>query len=163
MRHVLGAFTSVCVVICLAEAAPDKPAMPPEQTALEFISAMLVERNMDKATRFFDKDAEREDFGKGSAVTVFGKEPLPTADKLTIKEITFFRENELPELRKRFAYLRGPAQFRWERLHRRTEDGLACLLVAGLKTPGGEEEPVLIAFLFKNLGGRYRIVYVEDN
>lgn len=144
--------------VCVAHAQRKTSAPPPEKAALEFVAAMLYDTSPTRALGFFDSGADRKGAGRGSAVADARRE-LPELSKkgFAVSEIVFFRRDDIARLRARFARDNYSA-FNWDRVAARIGGGMGCLLVGE-----GPKEDVLIAFIFKEVGGRQKIVYQEDN
>ena len=153
----------IVAVVCAASvcdaAAQKKPtAPPPEKAALEFVAAMLYDSSPARALGFFDRGAERKGAGRGSAYADARRE-LPELSKkgFAVSEILFFRRDDVAGLRARFAH-ESYSTFNWDRVAAHIEDGTGCLLVGK-----GPKEDVLVAFVFREVTGRQKIVYQEDN
>ncbi|HVG29403.1 MAG TPA: hypothetical protein VM864_06750 [Pyrinomonadaceae bacterium] len=158
MKRLLVVAVVCAASVCHAAAQKKTAATPPEKAALEFVAAMLYDREPARALGFFDRGAERKGAGRGSAVADARRE-LPELSKqgFAVSEIVFFRRGDIDGLRARFAH-ENYSGFNWDRVAARIDDGMGCLLVGK-----GPREDVLIAFVFREVGGRQKIVYQEDN
>ncbi|HEX8161592.1 MAG TPA: hypothetical protein VF538_06945 [Pyrinomonadaceae bacterium] len=141
----------------VARAQGKVSAPPPEKAALEFVHAMLYDAAPSRALGFFDRGAARKGAGRGSAVEAARRELPALANKFAVSEIVFFRAGDVAALRARFAGENYSA-FNWDRVAGQMDDAVGCLVVGK-----GPREDVLIAFVFKSVGGRQKIVYQEDN
>ena len=158
MKRLLVVAVVLAASVCDVAAQRRATATPPEKAALEFVAAMLYDAAPARALGFFDRGAERKGAGRGSAVADARRE-LPEVSKkgFAVSEIVFFRQDDIPRLRARFAH-ENYSGFNWDRVASHIGGGMGCLLVGK-----GAREDVLIAFIFKDVGGRQRIVYQEDN
>jgi hypothetical protein len=152
----------VVALICaasvgVAQAQRKRSAPPPEKAALEFVHAMLYDAAPSRALGFFDRGAARKGAGRGSALTAARRELPEVSKKFTMSEIVFFRGGDVAALRARFTG-DNYSGFNWDRVAGQMDDAVGCLVVGR-----GAREDVLIAFVFKNVGGRQKIVYQEDN
>ena len=96
-----GSVLLLVALICTSSnsiADDGKPEAPPEKAALEFTTAMVFDRDVERAISFFDEDAERKTAGRGSAVAAARREipRMPPPDSLTIKEIHLFFQRTFP-------------------------------------------------------------------
>jgi hypothetical protein len=149
---------AVCAAsVGVARAQRKMVAPPPEKAALEFVTAMLYDAAPARALGFFDGGAARKGAGRGSAVAAARRELPAIAKRFAVSEIVFFRRDDIGGLRARFAG-ETYSSFNWDRVAGEIGDGMGCL-VAGK----GAKEDALIAFVFKDVGGRQKIVYQEDN
>jgi hypothetical protein len=154
----LVAAAAVCAMsVCSARAQRRAGAPPAEKAALEFVAAMLYDAEPARALGFFDRGAARKGAGRGSAVEAARRELPGVGKRLAVSEIVFFRAGDIASLRARFAG-ENYSGFNWERVAGEIGDGTGCLVVGK-----GPKEDALIAFVFKDVGGRQRIVYQEDN
>ena len=143
-----------------ANADEKKPAAPAEKAAMEFLTAALFERDVEKAVSFVDADAERKSYGKGSLIRDLREEipDLPPPSGLEIREIHFFRKADVKELSERF-----DPKFGLGRIAERIDDGLGCLVVAKVKSPDGKVKTAYLAWVFQSIDGQYTVAYQDDD
>jgi prepilin-type processing-associated H-X9-DG protein len=129
-----------------------------EKTALEFVRAAFLERDVAKASTYFDAQAERKTFGKGSAIRSFQQElpHWPPPESLKLREVHFFGKRNLEAMAERFP------RFEFTRMAERLEGGLGCLVVFAVKTPDGTERKVPLGFVFQDVAGQMKIVFQDE-
>jgi RNA polymerase sigma factor (sigma-70 family) len=139
----------------------EKPKVPPEKVALQAIIAMFVDMDENAAAQFFHESAQRKNQDE-PALPSF-REAIPelrqTRESITMKEIVFFREADIPYLRQRFA----DDMWDEDRIPARIRGAFGSVLVVEVNKPDSPAEIGLIALVFREIEGEYKIVYTDDN
>jgi hypothetical protein len=134
-------------------------SLTPRGVALEFISALLLRGDKDRAAQLVDKDAQRHSQGKGTALVSINNAPPP--ESFTIEEVIFFTEEDLPRMAERFP----DDMWQPDRVAGAIKDGgLGCFVLVALQPPPRDgSKRGMMALVIKDVAGTPMIVHTDDN
>lgn len=139
----------------------EKPKVPPEKVALEAIIAMFIDMDKNTVAQFFHEGAQRKNHDELALPSFVEEIPELRQNRefITMKEIVFFRETDIPGLKQRFP----DDMWDEDRIPARMRGAFGSLLVVDFDEPGSPAEIGLIALVFREIEGEYKIVYTDDN
>lgn len=149
------------VLICGCTKEQTQQPVQPEVDATkafasEAVSALLKGGKPESLAKYFDKDAERKNKGKGSALVSLEQFSEGISEKIAATETIFFTQDDVESLSKRFP----DDMWQADRVPAHLADSLGCLCVLQIK---GTDQVGLWATVVKKVSGKYKIVYIDDN
>jgi|GEM_PF-6713186 len=125
-------------------------------TALTAVEALFLTGDHQAFLELLDPKAERKNLGEGSAVESLRKQKVGVFTQFNLSEIIFVTEQNIPTLKETY-----PNDM-WDdnRIPSHLDFGIGCLVLIDLPQ---QEKKGMSFFVVREIDGRNRITYLDDN
>ncbi len=136
------------------------------RTALDFINAFFIQKDVKKSLSYVSKEAVFRKQKKGSAIKQVRQ--AESIGHITLHEIMFFDKNtltsQLKQLSKRYPVTKKEDS-EYIPLYIRSlmsEKSVGCFVTADIVIKKGKRSTLVALFIFNEKDGQYRLVYMKD-